>query len=864
MANDIKIIVQYETATKAKKEIKDLGNVTLRLDQTQKKNSSTSAKLANQTQKLSKATKVQSSANHQLANSYKAVGGAAMVGGKKMNTFNMRIQQGGYQLQDFVVQMQSGTSFFTAFSQQGSQFAGIFGPAGAVLGAVIAIGSVIGALAFKAYQGSKDIRTMQESVEDLASASSDIKSAVDDINSINANGNLTSASEAMLSMAESSKSIAEAQMSSAMLSFTNQAKISAGIFENILDSAMASSSYIYNLLNPFTALPDFDIGDFTGESSIQKNFEDLGIQAGYGLYESVVKSLKESMATGEAEEQLKSLQRYINVLTVSDGKTTEPKTEKGKEALKNALALSAVLVNQIKAEQKVVDFKNEQLQLVANSARLRDKELEFGKDSVEYQREVNRQAVLRYETSLKLGGLDDRQVAFFVKQRKRDLEAEISLRKEIKLKKDKLKQDKLDDKERARLEKSKQDDEDRLNALKGRNLANFLRGKYKAERLAKEKTIQDELDLNAQRGKNLAVLLRARYRRIRLAKEAEEKAEEELRKLRSNNLADFLRLKYRNIRLAKEAEKKAEEELQELRKKNMDALYESRGSRVGPAPAKSPFSLGMAGAFSTSEAKIESDEEANKQAEALQEYIDNLIHQKNVETELVGIFDSERDIKQKILNIQHEYDGIITPSQIKQIENTLKLTDAETKRHEALEKAKQEQEALGASIEASMEKAFMSMVDGTASVKDAFKTMAREIIAELYKVLVVKKMVAAISAGFADGGVFSGGSQVQAYADGGVVGSPTTFPMTGGRTGLMGEAGPEAIMPLKRGANGKLGVQMEGGATTTVVQNFNFSANGDDSVKRIIAQAAPKIAQMTKSEIINDRRRGGTMKATFG
>ena len=244
MANDIKIIVQYETATKAKKEIKDLGTVTLRLDQTQKKNSSTSAKLASTTQKLSKATKVQSSANHQLANSYKAVGGAAMVGGKKMNTFNMRIQQGGYQLQDFVVQMQSGTSFFTAFSQQGSQFAGIFGPAGAVLGAVIAIGSVIGALALKSYQASKDIRTMQESVEDLASASSDIKSAVDDINKINANGNLTSASEAMLSMATSAKLIAEAQMSSAMSAFADQAKISAGFFENMLDSAMATSIYI--------------------------------------------------------------------------------------------------------------------------------------------------------------------------------------------------------------------------------------------------------------------------------------------------------------------------------------------------------------------------------------------------------------------------------------------------------------------------------------------------------------------------------------------------------------------------------------------------------------------------------------------
>ena len=837
MANDIKIIVQYETATKAKKEIKDLGTVTLKLDQAQKKNSSTSAKLANQTQKLSKATKVQSSANHQLANSYKAVGGAAMVGGKKMNTFNMRIQQGGYQLQDFVVQMQSGTSFFTAFSQQGSQFAGIFGPAGAVLGAVIAIGSVIGALAFKAYQGSKDIRTMQESVEDLASASSDIKSAVDDINSINANGNLTSSSEAMLSMAESAKAIAEAQMSSAMLAFADQAKISAGFFENMLDSAMATSIYIYKALTPFDKGFDFSLPDFTGESSLQKNFEDLGIQAGYGLYESVVKSLKESMATGEAEEQLKSLQRYINVLTLRDGKTTEPKTEKGKEALKNALALSAVLVNQIKAEQKVVDFKNEQLQLIVNSARLRDKELEFGKDSVEYQREVNRQAVLRYETSLKLGGLDDRQVAFFVKQRKRDLEAEISLRKEIKLKKDKLKQDKLDDKERARLEKSKQDDEDRLNALKGKNLANYLRGKYRAERLAKE---------------------------------AAEKAEQELRDLRSNSIATLLSVKYQAIVKTKEEEKRAEEELHELRLSNMQDTFSRFRSLQQSIQDRRSLAASIPESFQKKyKARAGSEEvtpEEDPKVKELSDYIDELRNQKNVETELVGLFGSERDIKQKILDVQNKYKGVIDENQVKEITRVLQLTDAETKRHEALEKAKQEQEALGASIEASMEKAFMSMVDGTASVKDAFKAMASEIIKELYRVLVVKKAVAAISTafGFADGGVISNGSQVQAYADGGVVSSPTTFGMSGGKTGLMGEAGPEAIMPLKRGANGKLGVQMEGGGATTVVQNFNFSANGDDSVKRIIAQAAPKIAEMTKSQIVNDRKRGGSMKAAFG
>lgn len=63
----------------------------------------------------------------------------------------------------------------------------------------------------------------------------------------------------------------------------------------------------------------------------------------------------------------------------------------------------------------------------------------------------------------------------------------------------------------------------------------------------------------------------------------------------------------------------------------------------------------------------------------------------------------------------------------------------------------------------------------------------------------------------ANGNAFMGGYPVQAFAQGGVVGSPTLFGMAGGNLGLMGEAGPEAIMPLKRGRNGKLGVAASGG-----------------------------------------------------
>jgi len=59
---------------------------------------------------------------------------------------------------------------------------------------------------------------------------------------------------------------------------------------------------------------------------------------------------------------------------------------------------------------------------------------------------------------------------------------------------------------------------------------------------------------------------------------------------------------------------------------------------------------------------------------------------------------------------------------------------------------------------------------------------------------------------FADGGVVNNAQPIKMFADGGVVNEPTAFSHDGG-TGIMGEAGPEAIMPLARGLDGKLGVK---------------------------------------------------------
>lgn len=71
----------------------------------------------------------------------------------------------------------------------------------------------------------------------------------------------------------------------------------------------------------------------------------------------------------------------------------------------------------------------------------------------------------------------------------------------------------------------------------------------------------------------------------------------------------------------------------------------------------------------------------------------------------------------------------------------------------------------------------------------------------------------------ANGNVISAG-RVTPFASGGIVNSPVLFPMRGG-AGVMGEAGPEAIMPLARGADGKLGVRTTGGGTTHVTVNIS-------------------------------------------
>lgn len=111
-------------------------------------------------------------------------------------------------------------------------------------------------------------------------------------------------------------------------------------------------------------------------------------------------------------------------------------------------------------------------------------------------------------------------------------------------------------------------------------------------------------------------------------------------------------------------------------------------------------------------------------------------------------------------------------------------------------------------------------------------------------------------------GMAFGKNKIVPYAKGGIVSKPTLFQYASGgagRFGLMGEAGPEAIMPLRRGRDGRLGVEAANGATSNIVVNVDASGTqvqGDDNRGKQLGGA---ISAAVQAELIKQRRPGGLL-----
>ena len=159
-------------------------------------------------------------------------------------------------------------------------------------------------------------------------------------------------------------------------------------------------------------------------------------------------------------------------------------------------------------------------------------------------------------------------------------------------------------------------------------------------------------------------------------------------------------------------------------------------------------------------------------------------------------------------------------------------------------------------VGSSFERSMMSMVKGTATARDAFRAMASDIISELYRIFVVKQITGFIT------GAIQGAFMPRQYSAPPVRPQATGGPVSAGSPYLVGERGPELMIPSRSGTiipNNKLG----GGGGVVVNQTINVTTGVQQTVRAEIKQLMPQIADSAKAAVVDAKRRGGSYGRAF-
>ncbi|EPF3811646.1 TPA: tail protein (tape measure) [Klebsiella aerogenes] len=152
---------------RAESIIEALGNQLAVLDEAQENGARSAAVLAAQLRAGSKATDEEKQKIGELTGRLYDMKTGVENGAKSTGNWKSSMQQAGYQVQDFIIQVQGGQSALVAFAQQGSQLAGAFGPGGAIVGSIIALSSVLAGVLITSLNGGKNA---MDALKDAAEA----------------------------------------------------------------------------------------------------------------------------------------------------------------------------------------------------------------------------------------------------------------------------------------------------------------------------------------------------------------------------------------------------------------------------------------------------------------------------------------------------------------------------------------------------------------------------------------------------------------------------------------------------------------------------------------------------------------------
>lgn len=235
--------------SRAESIIEALGNQLAVLDEAQENGARSAAVLAAQLRAGSKATDEEKQKIGELTGRLYDMKTGVENGAKGTGSWKSSMQQAGYQVQDFIIQVQGGQSALVAFAQQGSQLAGAFGPGGAIVGSIIALSSVLAGVLITSLNGGKNA---MDALKDAAEA-------MDKVITISQNG-VAALSDKYAYLAKTNAEVATLMRNQALLEYNQAiAKIPKAISD-------ASDSFI--------SFGDKALSAFTGGYASVKGFND--------------------------------------------------------------------------------------------------------------------------------------------------------------------------------------------------------------------------------------------------------------------------------------------------------------------------------------------------------------------------------------------------------------------------------------------------------------------------------------------------------------------------------------------------------------------------------------------------------------